>query len=481
MTSGEVDFYLKPPDAEEIGSNDEWGPAYDRRENGKIYPVNSVLSVWLGNRDEDNLIYPLFLREQKAAWENYEDQIQDDDGDGQPEINREEEIRIALRTLETTLQGNQRFSRIKPVLVKSGNSYELDTNGQILAIPLQGTPLEGASQVGFSISHNTSATGAALGAQGCDDCHVSGTHFFQGARLIDLVGPEGEPVSQPNGMFFGCRYFAFVVNSIHQEIISPLFGPLIILVVFGIVLHYHSYGPRRITFDPYSQEVKRFSMIERGIHLFRLIAFVIMSITGLIMAFNLHLWQQLLFPSSQRMVDFHIWSGIVFVITTIGGILMWFRDALFASYDKEWVKKMGGYLGYKGHVPSGRFNAGQKMFYWYTAIFGVIISITGLMLIVKDWFQLSTVCLTSTVHNLMGFLIIAGVLAHAYLGTVANPGTWRVLVDGSVSRDWAKHHHPNWYRSLIKKGEIEDDSESPDDSPEMASDKESGKEDSQPE
>ena len=47
--------------------------------------------------------------------------------------------------------------------------------------------------------------------------------------------------------------------------------------------------------------------------------------------------------------------------------------------------------------------------------------------------------------------LVAGVLAHAYLGTVANPGTWRVLVDGSVTRAWAEHHHPNWFRALLAK------------------------------
>jgi len=33
---------------------------------------------------------------------------------------------------------------------------------------------------------------------------------------------------------------------------------------------------------------------------------------------------------------------------------------------------------------------------------------------------------------------------------VANPGTWRVLIDGSVTRGWAEHHHPNWYDALLK-------------------------------
>jgi cytochrome b subunit of formate dehydrogenase len=46
------------------------------------------------------------------------------------------------------------------------------------------------------------------------------------------------------------------------------------------------------------------------------------------------------------------------------------------------------------------------------------------------------------------------VLAHAYLGTVANPGTWRVLVDGSVTREWAEHHHPNWYRALLAEEKV---------------------------
>jgi formate dehydrogenase subunit gamma len=128
---------------------------------------------------------------------------------------------------------------------------------------------------------------------------------------------------------------------------------------------------------------------------------------------------------------------------------------------------MGGYLGHKGEVPAGRFNAGQKMFYWYSAILGILMSITGLMLVFKDAFSLPTVCVTSTVHNLFGFFLIAGVVAHAYLGTIANPGTWRVLIDGSVTREWAEHHHPNWYRAMLKQereegGEQDDGGAGPD-------------------
>ncbi len=451
-TTGEAVWIPRPPETKETGEIGEWKPGYDVWDDGLLRPVNTVMIVWWGNRDEDGLIYPLFVREHEAGWQLFADQVDDDSGDGKPEVNREDEIIAGLEAFKTSLQKNNRFTQIQPVLIKGEKAYELNPEGRLLVSQLAGTPLEKSSFVTFSIDHNTAPTRMALGAGGCSDCHVSAAHFFKGARVVDLYGPDGQAVTVPNGLLFGCKPFAFAVNTFHQQIISPYVGPVLMLIIFLIVLHYHSYGPKRITFDPYSEEIQRFSLLERGVHLFRLIAFVVLTITGLIIAFNLHLWQELLFPSPQRMLDFHIWSGVIFIITTIAGIWLWFRDALFTSYDTVWVKRFGGYLGFKGEVPAGRFNAGQKMFYWYTAGFGLVMSVTGFMLIFRGSFGLSTLCLTSTVHNLLGFVLIAGVVAHAYLGTVANPGTWRVLIDGSVSREWARHHHPIWYRKLIELG-----------------------------
>ncbi len=252
------------------------------------------------------------------------------------------------------------------------------------------------------------------------------------------------------GEGLGCNPTVFEINAIHQKILSPIVSFLIIFVIFMVTLHYHRFGPKRIPFVYGSGEVKRFSFLERAIHLFRLISFAFLALTGLIMAFNWHSWQNLLFASPKQMLDVHIYMGIVFGVTTLMGMGLWSKDALFKAYDKVWMKMSGGYLGAKGEVPAGRFNAGQKMFYWFTTIFGLLIIITGILLIIKYQFQLSTICLLSTIHNLIAFILIAGVLAHAYLGTIANPGTWRVLVDGYVTKTWAKHHHPNWYQEVVK-------------------------------
>jgi formate dehydrogenase subunit gamma len=36
-------------------------------------------------------------------------------------------------------------------------------------------------------------------------------------------------------------------------------------------------------------------------------------------------------------------------------------------------------------------------------------------------------------------------IVHVYLGTVAYPGTLGAMLHGSVTRAWARLHHPAWH------------------------------------
>ncbi len=447
-------FETNPIESDGFGENHIWYPSYERHDDGVINPINSVQGIWWANMDADSIIHPLFLKEHKIGWELFSESVTDDNGDGVPEVNRDEEILAGLKAFSETLQGNDRFTEIHPVLIKGNKAYHLNENGQVAVMDR-----EIESSVNFSINHNVAPARLALGEGGCLDCHDRHVHFFKGQRVVDLYAADGQPETVSNGRYYGCNPVSFAINSFHQEILSPIVSVGIILVVFLVTVHYHSYGPKHLPFVPYSGEVKRFSLGERGLHLFRLISFLLLTGTGLIIAFAWSSWQELFFRSPHQMLWTHIIAGIVFIITTVIGIAVWFKDALFSTYDKEWVKRIGGYLGYKGEVPAGRFNAGQKMFYWYTAIFGLIMSVTGVILIFKNSFPLSVICIISTIHNLFGFIMIAGVLSHAYLGTIANPGTWRVLVDGYVTRIWAEHHHPLWFLQMKQQGRIHDEEE----------------------
>ena len=73
---------------------------------------------------------------------------------------------------------------------------------------------------------------------------------------------------------------------------------------------------------------------------------------------------------------------------------------------------------------------------------------TGIPLIFKAGLSANAALYLATLHGICGILFVATVLAHAYLGTIANPGTWRALVDGKVSKAWARQHHSKWFEKL---------------------------------
>jgi formate dehydrogenase subunit gamma len=58
-------------------------------------------------------------------------------------------------------------------------------------------------------------------------------------------------------------------------------------------------------------------------------------------------------------------------------------------------------------------------------------------------------------------IFVAAIIAHAYLGTIANPGTWRAMVDGKVSWKWAKKHHSEWYKKVKQEETSEEPAEKP--------------------
>jgi cytochrome b subunit of formate dehydrogenase len=44
------------------------------------------------------------------------------------------------------------------------------------------------------------------------------------------------------------------------------------------------------------------------------------------------------------------------------------------------------------------------------------------------------------------------IIGHIYLGTAAEPGTFASMVRGTVTKDWARLHHPKWYREVTGNG-----------------------------
>lgn len=213
--------------------------------------------------------------------------------------------------------------------------------------------------------------------------------------------------------------------------------------VAGVLGHYVVFGPHRIGPEPVRKPVRRFSLVERFLHDITLLSFVTLGVTGMIAAVG-----QGARISGWLWVT-HAIAAPVFIAALLLIVAMWAKDGRFASYDFKWFLFMGGYLGIgrNKHLQAGRFNAGQKMYLWMVAALGLIVILSGLARmfpVLGDPGDLYVYY----VHRYSTLLIIMAVIGHAYLGTLANPGTFWTLITGKVTENWAKHHHPVWWEEM---------------------------------
>ncbi|MFZ2088016.1 MAG: multiheme c-type cytochrome, partial [Desulfobaccales bacterium] len=367
-TGGMVNYpkMLPPPGAKKIGDEFTWQPAFQRDEHGKLWPVNLFNSVYFTNQDKDGINYPLFARELAKGYEKAKPQL-NPKNPKKPEVHTPEQIKIALTALTETLQGNRRFQQIKPYYHKGGMLYHLNDKGEVVS------EKDPAHAEGFNINHNVAPASLALGSNGCGDCHSSEAHMFKGQIVTDMFGPTGKPTTISSGKLFGCQPWAFYVNQFHQTYLTPYVSILLLLLVFAITLHYTGQGPKGADFTYEPAEIVRFRVSERWTHMVRMTSFLLLTLTGYIFFYNNVTMLRMFFSTPEAAVIVHWVTGLIFIGASVVSAILWAKDARFAPYDKEWLKKQGGYFGgQEVEVPAGRLNAGQKIFLWLSLALSVI-------------------------------------------------------------------------------------------------------------
>ena len=151
------------------------------------------------------------------------------------------------------------------------------------------------------------------------------------------------------------------------------------------------------------------------------------------------------FGGFNSMKTWHNYLGIAFSVSLFFSIFMYLKEALtFDSDDIGWITVLGGYLSHKVKVPPmGKINTGQKFFYLAVLIFGIGISASGYVIWLLPGNK-QYILLSHIVHNISFVILMIAIPVHIYLGTVANPGTLRIMLSGTVPYQWAKKRHPKW-------------------------------------
>ena len=277
-----------------------------------------------------------------------------------------------------------------------------------------------------------------------------------------LPGAEKGVLVQPFVQYPGSRWTnaGEAWRQVRNHWLIPYGGALLFIVALAILLFYWRKGPIGHA-ENTGGAIERFTPFERAAHWSNAIAFVVLALSGLVMAFGkfllLPLIGSMLFGwLTYALKTAHNLVGPLFVVSLVIVLLTFVRDNLPQRGDLTWLRRGGGMLGGQ-EVPSHRFNAGEKLVFWGGALLlGGVVVASGLVmdkLLPGLAYLRGDMQIAHMVHISAAVLMMALFCGHIYIGTVGMRGAYRAMRDGYVDDAWAAEHHALWLED-IRAGEI---------------------------
>jgi formate dehydrogenase subunit gamma len=221
------------------------------------------------------------------------------------------------------------------------------------------------------------------------------------------------------------RQYGEVFTELQGKLFWKLFLGIITLVPLAFFLHYVAVGAKEFSYD--GPQILFFTLFNRIVHHIAAASFALLAITGLMVILGVFLGGGTLVRGARYI---HVGAAIIFGCAAPFMFVMWVKDMLPASYDIKWLFIMGGYLSKeKTPVPAGKYNAGQKMWFWGATAGGGVMAYTGYII----WgmaVDLDTVRLYTIIHNALGAALVAFFLTHLYMSLFAIKGSLHSMVTG---------------------------------------------------
>jgi formate dehydrogenase subunit gamma len=198
------------------------------------------------------------------------------------------------------------------------------------------------------------------------------------------------------------------------------------------------------------RQLPRYGYLERALHWASAFSFLYATFTGLALWSHKLYWLAAVFGGGSATRLAHPWAGLVFAL--VFGMICknWARYMRFEAADRQWLAQSHRYAmnDEDGLPESGRFNAGQKMLFWFQVLAGGVLLLTGLVLWFPEYLPRFPRLLAIALHPLAGLGAIGMIILHIYMSVFAVPGALTAMIRGTVSEGWARAHHPKWLREI---------------------------------
>jgi formate dehydrogenase subunit gamma len=200
--------------------------------------------------------------------------------------------------------------------------------------------------------------------------------------------------------------------------------------------------------------IERYKPADRANHWLTAITFILLALSGLALFHPAFFFLSHLFGGGPWTRILHPYIGVVMAVSFYFLAHRFFADNLMTPADWQWVRQFRDVLtNHDERLPEvGRYNAGQKLLFWVMIATMVLLLLSGIV-IWQPWFAplfpISLIRVVVVIHAVSAFVLMLGIIVHIYAGYWVR-GSILGMTRGTVTRAWARFHHPGWYREVTK-------------------------------
>jgi formate dehydrogenase subunit gamma len=199
-------------------------------------------------------------------------------------------------------------------------------------------------------------------------------------------------------------------------------------------------------------ELLRHPVYTRFLHWSVAISFILSLISGFAI-YSPWLFHFLtpVFGGGARTRALHPWFGVVFQVFFLFQFLNWFAPMAWSRADSKFMRRIKEYATNRYELEpedTAFFNGGQKLYFWSIAVSSLFFLVTGLLMWFDNTIPRWVVAISYVLHDVAALVMLGGFIIHIYESTAQQPGTFRSMINGTVTEKWAWTHHPAWYRAV---------------------------------
>jgi formate dehydrogenase subunit gamma len=198
--------------------------------------------------------------------------------------------------------------------------------------------------------------------------------------------------------------------------------------------------------------IERYQAGDRLNHWLVALTFILLALSGLALFHPAMFWLTNLFGGGQWTRILHPFIGLVMFLAFVALAIRFWHHNMLEPRDRQWLKQWRDVVGNReDRLPEvGRYNAGQKALFWVMVVCMALLILTGIVMwrpYFAPAFPIPLIRAASLLHAVAAFVLILGIIVHIY-AAIWVKGSIGAMVRGTVTRKWARKHHPAWFREV---------------------------------